>query len=135
MSGSGHFGGLAVSLNRLLATSLELAKVRLALLGTEFELGAHRLFDGLLWGSMALILLGMGLAMVTGLIILLCWDNYRLVSMAALAGCYLVAGAVLLRKARAQLVSVSGMFHLSLGELQRDSDSASLSSVTPHGPR
>ena len=132
MSGPGYFGGLSVSLRRLLATALELARVRLALLGTEFELGAHRLFDGLLWGSMALMLLGMGLAMVSGLIILLCWDNYRLASVATLATCYLVAGAFLMRKARAQLVSVSGMFHLSLGELQRDS--ASLSPLPPNGP-
>lgn len=127
MSSPGPLGGLSGSLSRLLATALELARVRLALLGTEVELGAHRLFDGLLWGSLALMLLGVGIAMLSGLIVLLCWDSYRLVSVAALATAYLLAGSVLLRKARAQLVSVSGMFHLSLAELQRDG--ASLSSV------
>lgn len=127
MSSPGPLGGLSGSLSRLLATALELARVRLALLGTEVELGAHRLFDGLLWGSLALMLLGVGIAMLSGLIVLLCWDSYRLVSLAALATAYLLAGSVLLRKARAQLVSVSGMFHLSLAELQRDG--ASLSSV------
>jgi uncharacterized membrane protein YqjE len=127
MSSPGPLGGLSGSLSRLLATALELARVRLALLSTEVELGAHRLFDGLLWGSLALMLLGVGIAMLSGLIVLLCWDSYRLVSLAALATAYLLAGSVLLRKARAQLVSVSGMFHLSLAELQRDG--ASLSSV------
>lgn len=123
----GPLGGLSGSLSRLLATALELAKVRLTLLGTEVELGAHRLFDGLLWGSLALMLLGVGIAMLSGLVILLCWESYRLASLAALATCYLLAGVALLRKARAQLVSVSGMFHLSLAELQRDG--ASLTSI------
>jgi uncharacterized membrane protein YqjE len=106
-----------------------LVRVRLALLGTEVELGAHRLFDGLLWGSLALMLLGIGIAMFSGLVIVLCWDSYRLTSVAALAACYLLAGVALLRKAKAQLVSVSGMFDLSLAELQRDG--ASLSPVKP----
>ena len=127
MSNPGPLGGLSGSLSRLLVTALELLKVRLALLGTEVELAAHRLFDGLLWGSLALMLLGVGIAMLSGLIVLLCWNSYRLVSVCSLATCYLLAGSVLLRKARAQLVSVSGMFHLSLAELQRDG--ASLSSV------
>ena len=124
---SGPLGGLSGSLSRLLATAFELAKVRLTLLGTEVELGAHRLFDGLLWGSLALMLLGVGIAMLSGLVILLCWDSYRLASVVALAVRDLLAGVALLRKARAQLVSVSGMFHSSIAELQRDG--ASLSPV------
>jgi len=120
MSSPGPLRGLSGSLSRLLTTALELARVRLALLGTEVELGAHRLFDGLLWGGLALMLLGLGLAMLSGLIILLCWDGYRLASVAALATCYLLAGAVLLRRARGQLAGLSGMFNLSLDELQRD---------------
>lgn len=127
MANPGPLGGLSGSLSRLLTTALALARVRLALLGTEVELGVHRLFDGLLWGSLALMLLGLGFTMLSGLVILLCWDSYRLVSLAGLAGGHLLAGALLLRKARARLVSVSGMFHLSLGELQRDG--ASLSSA------
>lgn len=113
----------------MLATALELLRVRLALLGTEVELGAQRLFDGLLWGSLALMLLGIGIAMFSGLVILLCWDSYRLASVTALAAGYLLAGAALLHKAKAQLIGVSGMFHLSLAELQRDG--ASLSPVNP----
>ena len=132
MSSPGPLGGLSGSLSRLLATALELAKVPLTLLGTEVELGAHRLFDGLLWGSLALMLLGVGIAMLSGLVILLCWESYRLASVAALAACYLLAGVALLRKARAHLVSVSGMFHLSLAELQRDG--ASLTSIKRDEP-
>lgn len=121
----GPLGALSVSLSRLLATALDLITVRLALIGTEFELAAHRLFDGLLWGSVALMLMGFGIAFLSGLVMMLCWDNYRLTSVAALAACYLGAGALLLRKARAQLVSVTGVFGLSIGELQQDSKSMS----------
>ena len=49
--------GLFASLSRLLATVLHMAQVRLQLLGTEVELEKRRLFDGLLWAGIAIVVL------------------------------------------------------------------------------
>ena len=50
--------GLLSSLRQLLATVLELAQVRLSLLGTELELEKRHLFSALLWAVLALLVFG-----------------------------------------------------------------------------
>lgn len=131
MHSPGHAGGLTASLTRFVATALDLAKVRLALLGTEFEHGTRQLFDGLLWGGLALMVLGMGIALFCGFLILMFWENHRLVAMGALSIGFLFAGALLIRKARDQLIHASGVFSLTTRELERDR--ASLLSGQDHG--
>lgn len=120
MSEPGKNVGLFASLRRLLGTVLEIAQVRLDLLGTEVELEKRRLFDGLLWGLAALLMLGVGVVLVCGFIILLFWDGYRLAAVGVLALLFLAAGAWLVRAARHRLQSPNGMFEASLAELQRD---------------
>jgi len=112
--------GLLTSLRQLLSTLLEVAQVRLALLGTEIEAEKRRLFDGLLWAGMAVLLLGLGLVLLCGFVILLLWDGYRLAAVATLASLFLGGGALSMNCARRCLRSPSGMFDTSLAELQRD---------------
>lgn len=111
---------LFASIRRLLATTLELAQVRIDLLGTEFELEKRRIFDGLLWGAIAVVVLSVGLLMACGFVMLLFWDSYRLVAAGVIALLFLGGGALLVRGARHRLKSVAGIFHLSVGELERD---------------
>ena len=113
-------GRLFESIRRLLATALELAQVRIDLLSTELELEKRRVFDGLLWAAIAVILLGVGLVMACSFVLLLFWDNYRLWAAGAMAFLLLAGGALLVRMARQRLRSVTGMLHLSLLELERD---------------
>lgn len=112
--------GLFASLNRLLGTVLEIAQVRLDLVGTELELEKRRLFSGLLWGAVALMVMGMGLVLLCGFIILLFWDGYRLPAVGAMALLFLVASAALVREARRRLSKPNGMFEASLAEFERD---------------
>lgn len=112
--------GLFASLRRLLSTALEMAQVRLDLLGTEVELEKRRLFDGLLWGAIALMILGVGFVLLCGFVILLFWDGYRLAAVGVMALLCLVGGIVSMREARQRLSNPTGMFDASIAELERD---------------
>ncbi len=115
--------GLFASLSRLLATVLHMAQVRLQLLGTEVELEKRRLFDGLLWAGIAIVVLALGLVLLCGFVVLLFWDGYRLAAVGAMALLFLLGGGFMLSHARRRLQNRSrskGMFDESLAELKRD---------------
>jgi uncharacterized membrane protein YqjE len=112
--------GLFVSLRRLLSTAIEMIQVRLDLLGTEVELEKRRLFDGMLWGAIGLLVLGVGVVLFCGFIILLFWDGYRLAAVGVLALLCLGGSVVLMREARHRLRNPSGIFSASISELKRD---------------
>ena len=114
--------GLFAAAGRLLGTMLEMAQVRLELLGTEIETEKQRLFDSLLQAIVGLQLLSVGLLLLCGFLILLVSDSYRLAALACMALLLLVAGLLLLQSARQRLRSPKGMFNASATELQRDRD-------------
>ncbi len=122
--------GLLASLRRLLATALEIARVRLALAGTEIELEKRRLFDGLLWGAVALLVLCVGLVLLCGFVILLFSETYRLAAVGVMALLFLVGGVLLMREARQRLRNPTSMFDASVAELERDQ--AGLQASKPH---
>ena len=112
--------GLFASLRRLLATALEMAQVRLDIFSTEVELEKRRLFDGLLWGAVALLVLGIGLVLLCGFVILLFWDGYRLAAVGVMVLLLLLGSVLLMREARRRLRTPTGMFSASMAELERD---------------
>ena len=114
--------GLFASLRRLLGTLLEIAEVRLALLSTEVELEKRRLFDALLWGVVAMLVLASGLTLFCAFVILLFSEGYRLAALGVMALLFLAGGLLLLQQARQRLRSPDGMLAGSLAELQRDRD-------------
>src|SRR5665647_614007 len=103
MSSLNNESGLFVSLRRFLDTALEMAQVRLDLFGTEVEFEKRRLFDGLLWGAIALLILGVGFVLFCGFIILLFWEGYRLAAVGIMAMLFLTSGILLIREARQRL--------------------------------
>ena len=112
--------GLFASLRRLLGTALELAQVRLALLGTELERAGQRLLDGLLWGGAALIVLGVGLMLLCAFLLMLVREDYRLAALGGLTVIFLGAAVWLLQAARSRLRSLQNLFELSINELKQD---------------
>lgn len=115
--------GLFASVSRLLGTALQMAQVRLELLGSELEFEKRRLFDALLWGGAALVVLGLGLVLLCGFVILLFWDGYRLAAVGVMTLLFLAGGVLMLNQARQRLRGpgkLSGMFDASLAELKRD---------------
>ncbi|QKO20922.1 phage holin family protein [Rhodoferax sp. BAB1] len=112
--------GLLASLRQLMATVLETAQLRLALLSNEIEQEKLRLFDGLLWAGLALLLLGLGALLLCAFIVVLFWDSHRLLALGTLALLFLGAGSLLLARARTRLQSQGGLFQSSATELGRD---------------
>jgi len=115
-------GGLLASLRRLIATALELAQVRLELLGTELEAQKLRILAGLVWAALGVVLVGVGLALLAGVVVLLFSEDYRLQVLAVLTLLYLICGALALRHAGSRLKTPPGAFAASVAELAQDRD-------------
>lgn len=122
MSETGQEPGLLASLRRVLDTTLQMVQVRLELLSNEIEQEKLRLFDGLLWAGLALVLLALGTLLVVAFIIVLFWDSYRLQALGILALLLLGCGAWMLAHARKRLRYPGGLFSHSVEELARDRD-------------
>lgn len=120
MSDATRGAGLFTSLKRLLATALEIAQVRLELLGTEVEFEKRRLFDGLLFGGVALLLLGIGLVLLCGFTVLMFSESYRLAAVGVMTLLFLGGGALTMREARRRLRNPKSMFETSARELAQD---------------
>jgi uncharacterized membrane protein YqjE len=112
--------GFFYSLKQLLSTALEIAQVRLELVGTEVELEKRRLFDGLLWGAAALLCVGVGLTLLCGFVVLLFWDGYRLAAIGVLSLLFIGLGTLLALQSRKKMKNRHTMFSASLDELKRD---------------
>lgn len=117
---SGQHGGLFTSLRQLLATALEIAQVRLDLFLTEIEQEKLRLFDGLLWAGLAVMLMGVGVILLCGFMVVLLWDGYRLTTLGVLTLLFLGVGGVLMRAARNRLRNPVGTLGDTVDELRRD---------------
>ena len=120
MTNATRESGFFSSLKQLLGTVLEIAEVRLELIGTEVELEKRRIFDGLLWAAMALLCLGIGLVLFCGFVILLLWDGYRLAAVGVLALLFVGLGTLLARHAKMKMQNSQTMFSASLNELKQD---------------
>lgn len=112
--------GLFGSLRQLLATLLEIGQGRLDLFNAEFEREKLRIFEGLIWSIVAAMFIGLGLLLLTALLVLLAPDSVRPFVLGLLAlGC-LAAGGWLLQHARQRLASTGGPLPATLAELERD---------------
>lgn len=133
--GAAAAAGLLVSLRRFAASAIELAQVRLELIGTELEEQKLRIMGGLVWAALGAMLLGLGLVLLVGFVVLVFWDTYRLQAVAILTFVFLLGGALALRHAAMRLKSVPGAFAASVAELAQDRDAlAPRASAEPRLP-
>lgn len=114
---------LAVSLRGFSASLVEFLAIRLELVSVEAREEALRLGELLLFGAMAIILLGLGLTFLAVLLTVLLWDSHRLLALAVFATVFLTLGAVAAYAARERLARGSRLFGASLAELDRDKQS------------
>ena len=112
--------GLLVSLRRLGATTLEVVRLRLELLGTELERQKLSVLSALLWAALGCVFIALGLVLTSSFIVQLFWDTYRLQAIAGLASIYFIVGALMVRFALGRLQTPSGAFAASRAELARD---------------
>jgi uncharacterized membrane protein YqjE len=112
--------GLAASVKRLLSTVTSIVSTRLELLANELHEERLRLTQMLLFALFALFCFGLGILLLTVFIVVLFWDDHRLVVTGALSGVFFALGLsmVLLLRSRAQ--AKPKLFSASLAELARD---------------
>jgi uncharacterized membrane protein YqjE len=111
--------GLFGSLRQLLDSTLQLAQVRLALLGNELEEQKLRLTQGLVLSVLGVALLAVAAILLCGFVVVLFWEH-RLAALAMLALLFGGAGAALLVHGGRRVRGAGAMFQASLEELARD---------------
>jgi uncharacterized membrane protein YqjE len=112
--------GLFASLRQMLGTMLEIAQVRLALVGNELEQEKLRIAQGLFLAGVGLMLLTVGAALLCGFVLMLFWEGYRLAALGVLTLVFAGGGALLVRHAMQRLRSPGGLFQATLAELGQD---------------
>jgi uncharacterized membrane protein YqjE len=115
-------GGLFASARHMLATALAIAHNRLELITTEIEEELYRVAEILVWAFLAIFFGGLTVLMAAFLVVLLWWDEHRLLaaSLTVLVFLAVTLAAVFLalHKARAR----PKLLHATIEELRRDRD-------------
>ena len=112
--------GLMGSVKRLTGSLIAILSTRLELLANELQEERLRLTQMLLLALIALFCLGTGLMLLNAFIVVLFWDDHRLLALGLLSLVYLVAGAAIAMVARAKAQAGSKLFAASLAELDKD---------------
>ena len=112
--------GLMGSVKRLLSTLTSIVSTRLELLANELQEERLRLTQMLVIALFALFCFGMGLLLLTLFIVVLFWDDHRLVVLGALCAIFFVLGTVMALLVRSKAQAKSKLFSASLAELSRD---------------
>jgi uncharacterized membrane protein YqjE len=120
MSAPGSQGGLFGSLRQLAGTAVEMAHVRLRILGTELEEEKLRLFDGLLLAALGLVMVSVGAVLLCILILLLFAEGYRLAALSVMTLSFIAGGVLTMRAGGQKLRGDGHMFKATLGELAQD---------------
>ena len=124
--------GLLASLRRVLGHGAELLRVRLELLGTELEREKLRIFGALMRAALALLLVGLGIVMLAGFVVVLWWEQHRLLTLGTLTLVCLGGGVWLWLGAMERLKAPGGLFAASAAELAKDR--AALGEAPPPSP-
>ena len=113
-------GGLFESLKTLSGSLVRIVQTRLELLSTDVAEAREHLITLLVMGLVALFCLGVGLVLLSILIVVALWESHRLMALGGLAGVFLVAGAGVVWLAMHKVRTRPRLFAASLAELSKD---------------
>lgn len=108
------------SSRRLGAALLGLLHSHVELFGIELQEQKSRTLSLLLFAGLALVFALLALVALSGLILILLWDNYRMVGMIGLCLFYLLAGLFCAMRLKAAIFDESSPFSGTLEELAND---------------
>lgn len=111
------------SARRMLGTIIALLHTRLELFTTEIEEEIHRAVGILLWGVIALFFGSLTVLMVAFLVIIIFWDDHRILAASLVTATFLVMTFVFALLARARLRAKDRFMGSSIEELKRDRES------------
>ncbi|MFF7710181.1 phage holin family protein [Pseudomonas sp. NPDC007930] len=104
----------------VLAGILGLLHSHVELFGIELQEQKSRTVSLLLFAGLALVFALLALVALSGLILILLWENYRIPGMIGLAVFYLLAGLFCALRLKAAVFDESSPFHATLEELAKD---------------
>ncbi|WP_119304029.1 phage holin family protein [Dongia deserti] len=114
--------GIVRSGRRMLAILVGMVRTRLGLLAVELLEERNRIWLMLVLTALALIFAAMALLMLSLLVVVVFWDENRLLAIGALFIFYLLAAGATLLVLRQKTKAGSALFASTLRELERDSD-------------
>ncbi len=117
---AGRSGGLLDSLRRFGSTALEIIHTRIELFATELDEERARIARALWLAVIGIFCLSLGILLVVLFLVVLFWDNHRLLVLGLLALGFLGAGSAAMLALRARLSQRTKLFAQTLDELQRD---------------
>ena len=112
--------GLIGSLRNLGATTLALIRTRVELVATEFAEEKERRKEMLILAVVGALFLALGLLLVAFFVVVLFWDNYRLLATGVVTLAYLGIGAWALVKLRRKIRESPPSFATTLAEFEND---------------
>ena len=121
--GTGKPPGLIDSARRLGASMLALAQTRLALASIDLADERDRLGRIAVLVMVAALALALGLASLSGLVLVVFWEEWRIQALAGLAIVYLLIGLWCVGRVRAMSRDAPALFETTLAELERDRQS------------
>lgn len=113
-------GGLFESLKTLSVSLVSIVQTRLELLSTDVAEEREQLTSFLVLVLVALGCLGVGVVLLSILIVVAFWETHRLLALAGLTGLFLTAGAGLGWFAMHRIRTKPRLFEASLTELSKD---------------
>ena len=111
------------SAKRMLATIIALVSTRLELFTTEIEEEIQRAAGILMWALVALFFGSLTVLMVAFTVIIIFWDDHRILAAVLVTGSFLLATLVFGLLARSRLKAKSRFMAASIEELKRDRES------------
>ena len=112
--------GLFDSLKALAATLVAMAHTRLELLSTDMEENREQLASLMVVMLVSLFCLGVGVVLMTILVVVAFWESNRLLVLGGLAVIFLAGGAVAWGLALHKMRTKPRLFAASLAELSKD---------------
>lgn len=108
------------SFKRLLSTLISIASTRLELLANELQEERLRLTQMLLFSLVAMFCFGLGILLLSVLVVVLFWDDHRLAVTGGLTVVFFALGMLMVILLRSKVQGKSRLFSASLAELASD---------------
>lgn len=112
--------GLFASLRRMLATLIELAHVRLDLVGVELQLEVERATNALLYGFTAVLCAVIALVMLAVTVLIAFWDTHRLLAACCITGLFAFGAASMFIHLRHRARTRPRLFESTVEEMKQD---------------
>jgi uncharacterized membrane protein YqjE len=115
-----HPRGVLASAKALVGTLIAIVATRVEILATELEEERLRLSSVVAWAACTLTFLALALIFLSVLVIVVFWDDHRILAVSGVTLVYLILGGISARQLMNHLARPSSLFSATLEELRKD---------------